>query len=398
MNIGQRTPWQIAAQSPDMAQARDRPLAGVWRPTELICQRQISQVAFVIGAVPPRLEKCQTVTEKPARFDAENVWERREKRARSGEQRAGSGQHCIEYRGSAISSPDGLIGMIEAPRAFSRAKARCRVRNAGLVLRISPTQSPGTVAIRFNHALRYRLGVCPSAASGDWHRTTVGYGRSFCMPLPIDGDAPAVSAQITSRLDHKQLRSASWLASGLRTTNAALLGYVLAFLAGVGAAACTTLIDLNLRVPGHAILKSTLPIALGLALAPQRFSGLVISSGALGAVVVLKSFFGLGSGAGATASLLALGPLLDLFLWHLRSGWGVYWRFAAAGLIANCLAFAVRGGGKAAGMDSLSMRPWHDWLTVAPWTYAACGLVAGLVSSLLFFRSRRTNDGHANRH
>jgi len=198
-----------------------------------------------------------------------------------------------------------------------------------------------------------------------------------------------VSTPAVSWLDNPGLRSASPLARGTNSTSATLIRFFLAFLAGGLAAACTTLIDLKLRLPGHAILKATLPVALGLAIAPQRFSGLVISGGAFTGLTILKRFFGIGSGLGATASLLALGPIVELFLWNARPNWLLYLRFAAAGLAANCVAFAIRGGGKAAGFDSLKMRPLQDWLTVAPWTYAACGFAAGLISSLILFRTYR---------
>jgi len=84
--------------------------------------------------------------------------------------------------------------------------------------------------------------------------------------------------------------------------------------------------------------------------------------------------------------------VLDLFLWNVKPGWMLYVRFAAAGLAASCVAFTIRGGGKAAGLDSIRMRPLDDWLTVAPVTYAAFGFAAGLVSSLVLFRTRRGNQ------
>jgi hypothetical protein len=206
-----------------------------------------------------------------------------------------------------------------------------------------------------------------------------------------------VSIPHASWIDLPELRTASRVARTLGARQAALARYCLAFLCGIGAAAAVAFIDLNLRLPGSAILKATLPVALGLAIAPQRGSGLVISGGALAAVALIKRFSGIGGGLGALTSLLALGPVLELLLWKAGSGLGLYLRFAAAGVLANCLAFAVRGGGKAAGLDSLSMRPLADWLTVAPWTYAACGLVAGLFSGLLLFRSQRLKPAAENR-
>lgn len=199
-------------------------------------------------------------------------------------------------------------------------------------------------------------------------------------------------APVVTWLDHKELRSASWLAGANHSLNATIVRYLLAFLAGGIAAACVTLMDFNLRMPGSAILKATLPVCLGLAISPQRFSGLVISGGAYTGLSFLKQAFGVSSGQGATTSLLLLGPVLDIFLWQARRGWSIYFAFAAAGLVANCLAFAVRLRGKSLGIDSISMRPLADWLSVAPLTYAAFGLAAGLISSLILFRSRSTRD------
>jgi hypothetical protein len=199
-----------------------------------------------------------------------------------------------------------------------------------------------------------------------------------------------------SWIDLPELRTASRLTRTLGTSQAALGRYCLGFFCGAGAATAVAFVDLKLRLPGSAILKATLPVALGLAIAPQRGSGLVISGGALAAVALIKRLSGIGGGLGALTSLLALGPVLELLLWNARSGVGLYLRFAAAGVLANCLAFAVRGGGKAAGFDRLWMRPLADWLTVAPWTYAACGLVAGLFSGLLLFRSPRIKAAPAD--
>jgi hypothetical protein len=195
-------------------------------------------------------------------------------------------------------------------------------------------------------------------------------------------------APVTSWLDHKELRSASWLAGSSYAPSAALLRYLFAFLAGGIAAACVTLLELKLRLPGHAIAKAALPVALGLAVSPQRFTGLIISGGAYTGLSILKQRFGVSSGQAATTSLLLLGPLLDLFLWQARRGWSLYAAFAAAGLVANCLAFAVRFRGKTLGLDGFSMRPLSDWLTTAPWTYAIFGLAAGLISGLILFRTR----------
>lgn len=201
-----------------------------------------------------------------------------------------------------------------------------------------------------------------------------------------------MSATLPSLPRASALRNASRLGQLLPDRPGLLTQLAIWLLAGGLAACSVVLIDLDLQIPGSAILKAVLPIALGYALAPKSGAGMTMSVGAFGTLALLR-MFGQRSGIGAMTSLLALGPVLDLLLTKARPGWTIYLRFALAGLFANLLAFAVRGGGKALRLDSLSMRPLEQWLTVAPWTYAACGLAAGLVCSLVLFRAASRRDG-----
>jgi hypothetical protein len=162
--------------------------------------------------------------------------------------------------------------------------------------------------------------------------------------------------------------------------------------AGVTAAVAVAYLDFSLRVPGHAILRAVLPMALGLSLAPRRLGGVVMGASACTTVMLLKAAGGRGPGLGALTSLCALGPVLDVALWRCRSGWPVYLSFALAGWGTNLLAFAIRGAGKMSGFDGLRMRPLSDWLTIAPWSYSLCGLVAGFLSAALWFRLRVGRD------
>ena len=57
---------------------------------------------------------------------------------------------------------------------------------------------------------------------------------------------------------------------------------VLLILCGAAAAAASGFIRLGLRLPGHSIILSMIPMALGLALAPRRLSGLIMSASAFG--------------------------------------------------------------------------------------------------------------------
>ena len=97
------------------------------------------------------------------------------------------------------------------------------------------------------------------------------------------------------------------------------------------------------------------------------------------------ALMGQGLSPGATTSLLSLGPLLDIAVRRARPGWLLYAAFGAAGLEANLLAFLIRGGAKMSG--AVGLRPLSDWLSLAPFSYAACGLIAGIVCGWIWFRS-----------
>jgi hypothetical protein len=162
--------------------------------------------------------------------------------------------------------------------------------------------------------------------------------------------------------------------------------------AGLTAAAATALVDFDLRIPGHAILRTMLPLSLGLALAPRRGSGLVMSVFAGLGILGLRIAGFAGGGAGALTSLLLTGPLLEAAARWSRHGWRLYLAFAVAGLASNTAAFAVRwaaksaaggGGGGLGGGRSLA-----EWQFPAIVTYAVCGLLAGLLAAAICFRAR----------
>jgi hypothetical protein len=162
--------------------------------------------------------------------------------------------------------------------------------------------------------------------------------------------------------------------------------------AGMAAAAATTLLDFSWRLPGHAILRTVLPLSVGLALVPRRGSGLAMSAAAGGGAFALQTM-GMGAaGVGALTSLLLTGPLLDLACRWSRRGWQIYLSFAAAALVSNMLAFAVRGAAKAAtgggggGGGLGGGRALAEWQPQAVVTYAVCGVAAGLISAAICFR------------
>jgi hypothetical protein len=155
---------------------------------------------------------------------------------------------------------------------------------------------------------------------------------------------------------------------------------------GLLASAAVLLLDFSLRIPGHAILRSVLPMSFGLALVPRRGAGATMGVSALLGLLI-GGGLGYSAGTGATTSLLATGPLLDLAARQASRGWRLLIAFGAAGLLSNLLAFAVRGltrlpqgGGGTGG------RGGAGWWSVAPLSYAACGLIAGVVCAIIWFR------------
>jgi hypothetical protein len=155
---------------------------------------------------------------------------------------------------------------------------------------------------------------------------------------------------------------------------------------GAVAALASAFLDLGLGIPGHAILRAVFPMAFGLAVVPRQLAGTVMGAGALATAIVVKAGGAGALGVGAMTSLLLTGPLLDVALWRAKRGWRLYLGFAVAGLVSNLAAMAVRGGAKLSGLDHLGGRPFTDWWPVAVGTYALCGVIAGLVSALVWFQ------------
>jgi hypothetical protein len=157
-------------------------------------------------------------------------------------------------------------------------------------------------------------------------------------------------------------------------------------LLGAAAAAGTMLLNMPLRIPGHAILRSVFPMALGMALVPRSLAGSIMGVSAL-ATALLFLAGGTGAGPGAITSLALTGPLLDLALLGARRPWRLYFGFVLAGLGSNLAAFFVRWGFRAIGARA-GGRSLAEWLPLASWTYAVCGALAGLLSALVWFHLR----------
>ncbi len=159
-------------------------------------------------------------------------------------------------------------------------------------------------------------------------------------------------------------------------------------LAGATAAVATGFIRLGLGIPGHAIVLSVLPMALGLALVPRRLSGLVMSGGALGTAGALSAAGFTHYGVGAMTSMCLTGPMMDVALLGAAPGWQVYLRLLAAGLASNLVAFMQRGGSKLLDLDQPGTRLFQAWFSQAMVTYTLSGAVAGLIGALCWFEFR----------
>lgn len=163
-------------------------------------------------------------------------------------------------------------------------------------------------------------------------------------------------------------------------------------LLGVSAALLTLLVDLDLKTPGHAILRCVVPFALGMAVAPRRGAG-TIMAGAAAATAVVYGGFAEPRGFGSMTSLLLAGPFLGIALRRAGGGRGVYVAITLAGLAANLCAFGVRFAAKAVGGDGGG--PLATWWPRALPSYAICGAAAGLISAALWFRYGAPRGGEA---
>ena len=167
---------------------------------------------------------------------------------------------------------------------------------------------------------------------------------------------------------------------------------------GAMAAFAIGFLHLSLRVPGHAILRGVLPMAMGLALVPRRWAGIMM---AIGAAITSTTMGALQVGSfppTAMLSVLALGPVLDLALLGSESkGWRLYLRFAIGGAVANLLALALKIAGvqlaiEMGGGGQFARFGWPVLLA----SYILCGALAGLVGAIVWFRVRDKDDLRRN--
>ncbi len=161
---------------------------------------------------------------------------------------------------------------------------------------------------------------------------------------------------------------------------------VLLFLCGCAAATALAYIRLGLRIPGHAIVLSVVPMALGLALAPRRGAGSIMSAGALGTAAFLTTFAHARYGGGAFTSLCLIGPMMDVAIARAQRGWRLYLGLVVAGVATSFCALVSRTGGKVLGFDLPGTRPFGTWWSQALVTYTLSGAVAGLLGAFFWFQ------------
>ncbi|HSG69137.1 MAG TPA: hypothetical protein VLA12_01910 [Planctomycetaceae bacterium] len=194
---------------------------------------------------------------------------------------------------------------------------------------------------------------------------------------------------------HPGLASTSRLGSLQRPLDdTSTLDWVMLIGVGIVTAIVSTFVNLHLRVPGHAILKTVFPVAAGLALVPRRGAGTVIGASAVLTAIGLRmgGAGGGGTGMGALTSLFLIGPMLDLALRRARLSFTVYIGFVLAGLGTNVLALVARGTLKSLGLDHGGGRTFSMWFPQAVGTYALCGVAAGLISAFVWFCVRPTKS------
>lgn len=187
---------------------------------------------------------------------------------------------------------------------------------------------------------------------------------------------------------HEGLTAAARVPSLARSGRISALELLALLTGGAVAAAAVGMAKLGLGIPGHSIVLAALPLACGLSLAPRRLAGSIMSAGALGTALTLSGAGVADYGSGAFVSLFLLGPMMDLALRGARSGWRVYAALVLAGTATNLTALASRAAAKLLGLDLAGARPFDGWWLLAMGTYAASGIVAGLLGAFCWFHLR----------
>lgn len=154
--------------------------------------------------------------------------------------------------------------------------------------------------------------------------------------------------------------------------------------AGLVAAVAIAFGQLPLRIPGHAILKAAIPMAMGMAFVARPLAGTIAGSASLlTAALLLCVGFG-NLQAAAIVSLLLIGPAFDWARKKINlNPIQLVTRFALVGLFVNVAAFVVRWSTafwQADGWHPLNFRTLGSATIVS---FALCGIVTGVVCGMI---------------
>jgi hypothetical protein len=184
-----------------------------------------------------------------------------------------------------------------------------------------------------------------------------------------------------------------WSRSGiaLRSTSARATSIesLLLFAAGACAALLVALVHIKVRVPGHIILQAIVPVALGAAMIPRRFAGTIAGAGA---AVTSGAMLWTGWGempVAALASLVLLGPALDVAARGTHALGILVARFCAAGLATNLIALSAKVAANAAGLEAGGGRGFAALWPYSLLTYCACGVTAGMIGAAIALAAER---------
>lgn len=163
-------------------------------------------------------------------------------------------------------------------------------------------------------------------------------------------------------------------------------------LAGFAAAGAEAWIHLNLKVPGHAILRAIVPMMLGLSMVPRRGAGSAMGFFAAVGAMLINWLPGEGISLAAGIAMTLVGPAIDLALVGADTSRRLYSRFALAGVLANVAALVVKIVAISSGL-LVQKQPLAAYLVRAVPSYLICGAIAGLIGGAICFRARAEDPG-----
>ena len=142
-----------------------------------------------------------------------------------------------------------------------------------------------------------------------------------------------------------------------------------------------------LRIPGHAILRAALPMVCGMALVPRRLAGSIMAPAPARQCSYSQPPASAAGSPQPSCRFWRSGPAIDIAMaGRSVGGWRLYLRFAVAGVLANALAFFLRGGISLFGLDNDRPHTLARFDLRVFASFADCGAIAGLLSALVCFQ------------